>query len=193
LGFGAKPVLLVEVRNTITAVERQVTDISKLAKSANLPKIERIPARDQQKALWHQVSDFGYRQNNTMLGEDTITVKAGILPTHLAPALDFAKQLAARAGFDLTVMAHAGHGLVYFTAKPSSDATAAEFIHTFSRKLEAMRGSVTVERAPLSLKQKLGDVWGQALSEGEVKLMREFKFKLDPNKTLSPGRFVAGI
>jgi glycolate oxidase FAD binding subunit len=193
LGLGEKPLLLAEVRNTVNAVERQVSEISALSKTVNLRKVERIAERPAQKILWRTVSDFGYRQNQLLLNEEVLTIKAGVLPSHSAPTLDFAKQLANKHGFDFAVAAHAGHGVLYFTAKIADETKAVDFINTFSRKIESLRGSVTVERAPVSLKRRIGDVWGQALNEGEIKLMQGFKLKLDPNKTLSPGRFVAGI
>jgi glycolate oxidase FAD binding subunit len=51
-------------------------------------------------------------------------------------------------------------------------------------------GQVLVEQAPLGIKRNL-DVWGDVGSS--LPLMRALKSTFDPQRILSPGRFVAGL
>jgi FAD/FMN-containing dehydrogenase len=60
-------------------------------------------------------------------------------------------------------------------------------------KAESNSGSAIIEQAPPALKAQFKDIWGNALSRTELRLMREIKKKLDPNRTLNPGRFVNSI
>jgi glycolate oxidase FAD binding subunit len=61
----------------------------------------------------------------------------------------------------------------------------AEAIEAVRRTLAASGGSVVVHDAPPPIRARL-DVWG-------VPLMRNVKQRLDPERRLAPGRFVAGI
>ena len=84
---------------------------------------------------------------------------------------------------------------MYVVAKyPENDEeTALKFIKEITAKVESNSGSAIIEQAPLALKAQLKDIWGNALSRTELRLMREIKNKLDPKRTLNPGRFVNRI
>lgn len=183
--------LLVQVRNTDQAVARQVQDISQLCREQAGKKIERMDEPDAQKQLWRTITDFAY--NPDLQSEQGFTLKAGVLPNKGPELLEFAHRSAARHGLEIAGLVHAGHGLVYLTGAYEDEEAALKTIQEITRQGEAGQGSVAAERLPLSLKRRLGDVWGNALSEGELKLMRGIKAKLDPQSTLNPGRFVAGI
>jgi glycolate oxidase FAD binding subunit len=183
--------LLVEVRNTSQAVERQVRDITALCQQQVAKNVERIDERDLQKQLWRKVSDFAY--DPTLHPEKSFTLKAGVLPNQTAEILELAKRTAAKNGLEISGIFQAGHGLVYLIGTYEDEEAARQTINTISRHAEVNQGSVAAERIPLSLKPGLGDIWGKALTEGEIKLMRGIKSRLDPRNTLNPARFVAGI
>jgi len=188
VGLPAKSTLLVEFRNTAQAVERQLRDSRNLVKPFGGAGIERIAERDKQKELWTKVTDFAYRPE--LLASQSFSLKAGILPTHVPDFIRQAQLLGGKNGLQVEVLSHAGHGILYFTAQYEDEEAALKTITDFTAKVETNGGSVTAERLPLSLKRRLNDVWGNALTEGELKLMRGIREKLDPNKTLNPGRFV---
>ena len=90
-------------------------------------------------------------------------------------------------------MSHVGHGISYVTGGVNNPEAALQAIVEITAQVEKLGGTVTAERVPLEIKQKLSDVWGAALTEGELRLMRSVKQKLDPQNLLNPGRFVARI
>ena len=57
-------------------------------------------------------------------------------------------------------------------------------------KIETLKGSLVIESAPGEIKSEI-DAWGNDYSSQP--LMRRVKEQLDPQKLLSPGRFVGGI
>ncbi len=182
--------LLVEVRNTVQAVERQVRDITTLCRSVGELATEVVSERAAQKKLWQAVTDFGYRES---LPDQSFTLKISALPDRSADLLATAHRLAAHHKLELALLSHAGHGLSWLTAEYADEEAALQTIQALTTWAEQHGGSVAAERAPLSLKRRLDDVWGSALSEGELKLMQALKEKLDPAKTLNPGRFTAKI
>lgn len=190
LGLPESPAtLLVEVRNTAQALERQVHDITRLGRESGAASLEVLSELPEQQTLWQNVTDFGYRE----APGQNLTLKISALPDQSAALLTEAQALADKLDLEISLLSHAGHGLSWLTATYASEAKALELVRELTAWAERKGGSVAAERLPPGLKQRLGDVWGTALSEGEVKLMRAIKAKLDPNRTLNPGRFVAGI
>jgi glycolate oxidase FAD binding subunit len=67
---------------------------------------------------------------------------------------------------------------------------AAEAINVARERLAARGGSLVLVKAPPGLKRAV-DVWGPP--GDAVGLMRRVKERFDPDRRLSPGRFVGGI
>lgn len=182
--------LLVEVRNTARAVERQVREIVAMCRSMGDLATETAGARAAQKKLWEAVTAFGYSET---VPEQSITLKVSCLADRSAGVLAQAQRLAARHNIEVACASQAGHGLTWVTGKYADEDAALSFIRELATWAEQHGGSVAAERLQLSLKRRLDDVWGSALSEGELKLMRSLKEKLDPGKILNPGRFVGKL
>lgn len=190
LGLPEHPAtLLIEVRNTALALERQIRDLNRLCKEAGVASLETQSDAAAQAALWGQVTNFAYRQ----APGQNLVLKISTLADKSAALLEQAHAVAGRLGLDVQLVSHTGHGTSWLTAEYADENKAFELIKDLTGWAERGGGSVVAERLPLSLKERLGDVWGSALSEGELKLMRGIKDKLDPNRTLNPGRYVAGI
>ncbi|MDB5082180.1 MAG: hypothetical protein JWP00_4104 [Chloroflexi bacterium] len=181
--------LLLEVRNTAQALERQVRDITGLCREAGAAGPDMLDGSQEQHDLWQKVTGFGYRE----LSGQGLALKVSTLPDQSAALLTQAHALADRLSLRISLLSHAGHGLSWLTGSYEDEDKALEFVRELTSWAERLGGSVAAERLPLALKQRVGDVWGTALSEGELKLMRGIKAKLDPERTLGPGRFVAGI
>ncbi len=64
-----------------------------------------------------------------------------------------------------------------------------EAINELRAAARSLDGHLVVERCPLAVKEQV-DVWGDVEAAG---LMRRIKDRLDPQGTLNPGRFAAGI
>jgi glycolate oxidase FAD binding subunit len=190
LGLPERPAtLLIAVCNTALALERQIRDLTRLCREAGVASPEIQADAAAQSTLWRQVTNFGYRQDP---GQNLV-LKISTLPDHSAALLEQARAVAGRLGLEAQLLSHTGHGTSWLTAEYADENKAFELIKELTGWAERSGGSVAAERLPLSLKERLGDVWGSALSEGELKLMRGIKEKLDPNRTLNPGRYVAGI
>lgn len=108
---------------------------------------------------------------------EALVVRAGVLPTRLAAALDEIAPLAR--GW----RAQAGSGIIH-AALPSTDP-----LDRLREALGALGGSLVVTHAPAALPAEM--VWGAP--RADVVLMRALKQQFDPHQMLNPGRFVGGL
>ncbi len=191
LGLTARTTLLIEVRNTSRAVERQVREISQIGRENGATGSEQIAERDTQRQLWASVLDFAYRPG--LNPQNTFSLKVGVLPNQSAAILKQASQIALQNEVELEGLAHVGHGSLYLTGRYADEDQALKTITELTATVENMGGWLVAERLPLTLKQRLADIWGNSLNEGEVKLMRAIKHQLDPANTLNPGRYIGHL
>jgi glycolate oxidase FAD binding subunit len=140
-----------------------------------------------------------------------VGVKATCPPAELPGALaDLWGATAGRPLGDFRVTAHAGSGVVHaglsvpeFTpqmlTRPAERRSGvvvepgerlARFVGDARERLAARQGSLVVVEAPPELKRAV-DVWGPP--GDAIGLMRRVKRQFDPDRQLSPGRFVGGI
>jgi glycolate oxidase FAD binding subunit len=118
-----------------------------------------------------------------------VALKIGAPPADLAAVLDSVLGAAGRAGVEVRLSGHAGTG-VTFAGLSGEDDGLVDVVEEV-REIQVRRGgSVVVQEAPLSIKERL-DVWGPA---GDyLGLTRRVKEKFDPGYTMNPGRFLGGI
>jgi glycolate oxidase FAD binding subunit len=96
------------------------------------------------------------------------------------------------------VSAHAGTGVLWSASGREGDLRAdhpsvprlVEWVAKAREGLAARGGSLVVVKAPLHLKRQV-DAWGPA--GDALGLMRRVKERFDPERRMSPGRFVGGI
>lgn len=124
-------------------------------------------------------------------------LKAAVPPARSAAALAELRREAREAGFEASLLSHAGSGVVYVRLAPQEwddDAVLrlgalVERARTYAR---GEGGSLVVEACPpLAKRLDAFDVWGDPGSGFPV--MRALKENLDPKGTLSPGRFVGRL
>ena len=162
-------------------VERQVRDVTEWAGEAGAAEAVRRDGAEHA-TLWRHLSDFAREDAGPGLG----CLKLSCLPSQL-PAL-LARVPTEQAG----VVAHAGNGVAYVgLSDPSADT-----VRRLAATTHELGGNAVLENAPDALKREL-DSWDPAglASRGrtDLTLMRTIKQQFDPNGTLNPGRFVAGI
>jgi len=118
-----------------------------------------------------------------------VALKIGAPPADLAAVLDSVLGAAERAGVEARLSGHAGTG-VTFAGLSGEDDGLVDVVEEV-REIRVRRGgSVVVQEAPLSIKERL-DVWGPV---GDyLGLTRRVKEKFDPGYTMNPGRFLGGI
>jgi glycolate oxidase FAD binding subunit len=134
-------------------------------------------------SVWHA-------RRQLFASADATIVKASMLPSEIcAVALDFMQSAAA---VDVSLVAQAtGLATIAFSAPRTNGASpirgAVERLRT---RLRPSGGSAVV--------LQMGEVSGEApdiwdCTSDALPLMREIKHRFDPNRVLSPGRFVGGI
>ncbi len=118
-----------------------------------------------------------------------VGLKIGAPPADLTAVLDSVLGAAERVGVEVRLSGHAGTG-VTFAGLSGEDDGLVDVVEEV-REIRVRRGgSVVVQEAPLSIKERL-DVWGPA---GDyLGLTRRVKEKFDPGYTMNPGRFLGGI
>jgi glycolate oxidase FAD binding subunit len=142
----------------------------------------RVLGEDDGEAFW---ASFARRPWKT----GDVGLKIGAPPADLTAVLASVLGAAGRAGVEARLSGHAGTG-VTFAALSGSEDGLVEVVEEV-REIRARRGgSVVVQEAPLTVKERL-EVWG---SGGDyLGLTRRVKEKFDPGYTMNPGRFLGGI
>ncbi|MGI8536644.1 MAG: FAD-binding oxidoreductase [Mycobacteriales bacterium] len=120
--------------------------------------------------------DFGQRPG----GADDVLLRLAYVPAALSAVLALLPDGAA-------VTASAGTGVAY-AALPATEAVAA--LPALRSALAPYDGSAVVLRAPDAVRDRL-DHWGP-VGDG-IDLMRRVKERFDPERRMSPGRFVGGL
>jgi glycolate oxidase FAD binding subunit len=127
---------------------------------------------------WQQLQQL--RDSNS----PAITCKIGVLPAQAATTLDKISGLFPSLQ---TGVIHASSGLGLLRIQDEVDL---DRLIKLRDLCQSQGGFLTVLEAPRSLKQQF-DVWGYSGNAGS--LMQKIKQQFDPERLLSPGRFVAGI
>ena len=115
--------------------------------------------------------------------ENHVRLRLGLPPANLIQAQGVLNQ---RLPDATTWIAAADSGLLFLNV-PSVDA---ETVKSLRNELGPLQGRLTIESAPIELKQAC-NVWGP--SGSGARLMHSIKETFDPQAILNPGRFVDGI
>lgn len=122
---------------------------------------------------------------------ENVTLKVNILPNQLVQWIEEMEKHMSGIEAPFFLRAHAGSGVIriYCHLDPATAQAGklAGLIERWRSLLNAVRGSVVVERGPASLKNRV-DAWGYRYKD--LKLMKRIKNRLDPREILNPGRFV---
>jgi glycolate oxidase FAD binding subunit len=164
--------VIVRFQTIAASIEQQSIQLNAIAKQLNL-QFQSYQDRDEF-GLWQRLSEIIRIPSS----EKAIVCKIGIVPNQ---AVELLTNLA-----DSLTMIHLGSGLGILQLE-TEDVTVVEKARSLC---EQNRGFLTILTAPKSLKQQL-DPWGY--TGNALKMMQTIKHKFDPNKILSPGRFVGGI
>jgi glycolate oxidase FAD binding subunit len=122
---------------------------------------------------------------------DEVVLKIGAPPAELAAVLVAVLGAAERKGLaHPRITGHAGTGVTLVGFSGENEDGAAGFVEEMREIWVRRGGNVTLQRAPLTLKQRVStwDNGGDYLG-----LVRRVKEKFDPRGGMNPGRFVGGI
>jgi glycolate oxidase FAD binding subunit len=125
-------------------------------------------------------------------GEPTseVVLKIGAPPADLAAVLESVLGAAERKGLaHPRITGHAGTGVTFVGFSGADEDGASGFVEEMREIWVRRGGSVTLQRAPLTLKQRVStwDNGGDYLG-----LVRRVKEKFDPRGGMNPGRFLGG-
>ena len=116
-------------------------------------------------------------------------VKASMLPAEIGSIAADCRQNAAALGLEISLVAQAtGLATIALSGPPQVILSAVNRLRT--RLFSSGGGSAVILQPPADLRGKL-DPWD--CHSDALPLMREIKRRFDPNRILSPGRFVGGI
>jgi glycolate oxidase FAD binding subunit len=170
LGFSSQIGLLLRFQSISESTERQAAIALEIGEKLNLAGVK-INNLDE-KNFWKQFKSQIWNKSD----ESAIICKIGVKPTQATEAI------AAHSSIG-SIHAARGIGILRFAdpEKPS----------TIRHDYEEKGGFLTILSAPVAVKQQL-DAWGCDRSNS-INLMRVIKQKFDPQKLLSPHRFIGGI
>lgn len=121
---------------------------------------------------------------------DEVVLKIGAPPVDLAAVLESVLGAAERKGLaHPRITGHAGTGVTLLGFSGANEDSAAGFVAEMREIWVRRGGNVTLQRAPLTLKQRVStwDNGGDYLG-----LVRRVKEKFDPRGGMNPGRFLGG-
>lgn len=130
--------------------------------------------------FWAALADFGYADDVHPI----MSARVSVLPNRVAQVADTIAQNA-----DAAILAQVGYGMLnahWF----DQELDMGETLRHARDAVHSAGGSLTVERAPLSVKAGV-DVWDY--NGDSLAIMRGLKAQYDPNGILNPNRFVGGI
>jgi len=121
---------------------------------------------------------------------DEVVLKIGVPPVDLAAVLESVLGAAERKGLaHPRITGHAGTGVTFVGFSGENEDGTAGFVEEMREIWVRSGGNVTLQRAPLTLKQRVStwDNGGDYLG-----LVRRVKEKFDPRGGMNPGRFLGG-
>lgn len=122
---------------------------------------------------------------------ESARLKVNILPNQLVQWIEEIERHLSDIEAPFFLRAHAGSGVIrifcHLDPATAQAGRLAGLIERWRSLLNAVRGSVVIERGPACLKNRV-DAWGYRYKD--LKLMRRIKNRLDPREILNPGRFV---
>ena len=179
--------LLAAAVGNAAAVERSLGEAKEVCRSRGAAM--QLAAKEESSGLWERVRALS--QPN---GEDeALLTRVGLLPAQVAAFTENLEAAAREHGLAARVDCRPGLGAVSALWRGDSrsvDEQGPPLIADLRGMVDGLRRSLVVEGCPAALKQRI-DVWGDPRLD--FPLMRRLKEQLDPQSTLSPGRFVGGL
>lgn len=130
--------------------------------------------------------DF-WRQAAEMIRADTVLCKVGLRPSGIPWLIELADKV--MPGAQVKLYGSSGLGWIQFEQNEPAEKVL-EGIAEMRSHCQKNAGFLTLLQAPKAIKQRI-DVWGY--SGNALSVMSDIKQKFDPQKILSPGRFVGDL
>jgi glycolate oxidase FAD binding subunit len=164
-----------------TTINRQIDELRLLARKYSALLVNDLEG-DAQDSFWQAIREH-------MQG--TLTCKAAILVSQVAPYLQRVEQICRRHDLEASIIAHAANGILYIELRPGdAEQRLVEAITALRLYAQEARGSLVVERCPVDLKRRI-DIWGEPGTN--FGMMQRLKQQFDPKATFTKGRFLGGL
>ena len=179
--------LAVRLGGRTRTVDRMVTEATAVASRHGSREVYELDGQASG-SLWRHAADFGWDEAT----RPTVGVRASVTPGSVS-SLWAAFQLQALGG-RAALVCHPAHGVVQACWYHGGAQLGVEAVHaliqTVREAVSSEGGNMVVETCPPSAKAGL-DVWDDV--GDQITVMRALKDQYDPERILSPGRYVGGI
>ncbi|MGB3787248.1 MAG: FAD-binding oxidoreductase [Phormidesmis sp.] len=173
--------LVARFQGIAAGVEEQSERLEKIAHRYQLSVQQLDQSADA--LYWQRVAD--------RVRADTVLCKVGMKPSAIAALI---KQLERRKqssdSLEVQARLHGSSGLGWVQWTASQSAALAKEIEIVRSHCQQNDGFLSLLQAPIELKQSM-DIWGY--TGNALQVMVDIKQKFDPQRLLSPGRFVGTI
>ncbi|PZO22176.1 MAG: FAD-binding oxidoreductase [Leptolyngbya foveolarum] len=166
--------IVVRFQGVAEGVEEQTAWLKKIATTHGMGCEQMDGAADAE--FW--------AQSQAIIRSDTVLCKVGLRPSGIPWLLELVDDV----NLDGYARLHGGNGLGWVQLAQRDEL--AEGVEKLRSHCQKNGGFLSLLQGPKSLKQSM-DVWGYA--GDALGVMRDIKDKFDPQRLLSPGRFVGGL
>ena len=181
--------LAVRLGGRTKTVDRMVSEATAAAKRRGCRSVDELDGHAAS-SLWRRAADFGWDEATI----PTVGVRASVTPASVGSLWAGLQSQETAPGARLALVGHPAHGVVqacwyHDGAQPDDEAVRA-FILSVREAVRSEGGNMVVETCPPAVKAGL-DVWDDV--GDQIAVMRSLKDQYDPERILSPGRYVGGI
>ena len=166
--------IVVRFQGVAEGVEEQTTRLKKIATTHGMGYEQLDGEADAE--FW--------ARSQSVIGSDTVLCKVGLRPSGIPWLLELVDDV----NLDGYARLHGGNGLGWVQLAQQDGL--AEGVEKLRSHCQKNGGFLSLLQGPKSLKQSM-EVWGYA--GNALGVMRDIKDKFDPQRLLSPGRFVGGL
>jgi glycolate oxidase FAD binding subunit len=174
--------LLVAAAGNSSAVERTLYEATEIRNDDGALGVRLSP--EQAEATWQQV-----RALATQTPHAALLLRAAVFPSHIGSFLESAESTAAERNLPVRLDARPALGAVHCRLEAAPDDQAEQLVLYLRGLAQERGGDLVVEQCAADVKGRI-DVWGE---NAVADLMKSVKAALDPQATLSRGRFVGGL
>ena len=181
--------LAVRLGGRTRTLERMVRETAAAARRHGCRRVYELDGT-RAASLWRQAADFGWDDAT----RPAVGVRASVTPASVGSLWAALQRQDTDPEGRAALIGHPAHGILqaywyYEEAQPGDEAVRA-FIRAARETVRKEGGNMVVETCPPSVKAGL-DVWDDV--GDQIAVMRSLKDQYDPERILSPGRYVGGI
>ncbi len=170
--------LVARFQGVEAGVDEQTARLKKIATTHSMGFVQLEGVADE---------DFWQRSAQVLRG-DTLLCKVGLRPTGIPWLIELADKV--MPGAQVRLYGSSGLGWVQFDLAGASEKSVVSGLGELRSHCQKNAGFLTLLQAPKSIKQAI-DVWGY--SGNALSVMSDIKQNFDPQRRLSPGRFVGQL